>query len=118
MYLLTGGYLEVREKGNYRRDTPYQAGEVFRVAVEAGTVKYYKNGALLHQHRCPQLPAHCRRLNVKSQHNYRRYHYRNERRANPNSNEPGVADLCPSALPGFSSAVGRILGDGIIGASR
>jgi carbohydrate binding protein with CBM6 domain/F5/8 type C domain-containing protein/fibronectin type III domain protein len=43
---LTSGYAEVREQNVYRTDTRYTASDVFRIAVEAGTVKYYKNGAL------------------------------------------------------------------------
>lgn len=38
------GYAEVRENGVYRADTPIAAGDRFKVAVEAGVVKYYKNG--------------------------------------------------------------------------
>ncbi|MBA2527001.1 MAG: hypothetical protein H0V18_14655 [Pyrinomonadaceae bacterium] len=46
--LSAGGYVEVRDNGNYRRDTPYRSGDVFRVAIEGGAVKYYKNGVLFH----------------------------------------------------------------------
>jgi hypothetical protein len=41
---LQAGYAEVRENGAYRSDTRFSAGDVFRVAVEAGAVSYYRNG--------------------------------------------------------------------------
>jgi hypothetical protein len=40
------GIAEVRENNVYRTDTPLTAGDLFKVAVEGGAVKYYKNGAL------------------------------------------------------------------------
>lgn len=42
------GYAEVRENDVYRADTPLAAGDRFKVAVEGGVVKYYKNGTLLY----------------------------------------------------------------------
>ena len=39
---------EVREKGIYRTDTTFAAGDVFRIAIEFGLVKFYKNGAVFH----------------------------------------------------------------------
>jgi hypothetical protein len=30
----------------YRRDTRYSASDVFRIAVNGGTIEYYKNGVL------------------------------------------------------------------------
>jgi Big-like domain-containing protein len=42
------GYAEVRESEVYRADITYTAGDVFRIAVEAGVVKYYKNGQVFH----------------------------------------------------------------------
>jgi hypothetical protein len=43
------GDLDVQENGTYRSlGAHYAAGDVLRVAVEGGTVKYYKNGALLY----------------------------------------------------------------------
>jgi hypothetical protein len=49
-YLLGGvGIASIRENGVYRTETTYMAGDVFRVAVEQGVVKYYKNNALIYQ---------------------------------------------------------------------
>jgi hypothetical protein len=45
---LGGGYAEVRENNVYRTDTPLVAGDRFKVAVEGGAVKYYKNGVLFY----------------------------------------------------------------------
>jgi hypothetical protein len=45
---LQSGTAEVRENGVYRTDTPFVTGDVFRVAVESGAVRYYKNGGLLY----------------------------------------------------------------------
>src|SRR5262249_47472002 len=42
------GNAEVRESGVYRADTPVVAGDRLRVAVEAGVVKYYKNGTVFY----------------------------------------------------------------------
>ncbi|HSS51407.1 MAG TPA: hypothetical protein VLX28_20890, partial [Thermoanaerobaculia bacterium] len=42
------GYAEVRENNVYRADTPLTAGDRFKVAVEGGIVKYYKNGVLFY----------------------------------------------------------------------
>jgi Immunoglobulin I-set domain len=39
------GIAEVREANLYKTETPYAAGDVFRISVEGGVVKYYKNGA-------------------------------------------------------------------------
>src|SRR5918911_1616316 len=39
------GQAEVREGGAYAGETSYSAGDVFRIAVESGLVKYYKNGS-------------------------------------------------------------------------
>jgi hypothetical protein len=39
---------DVREGGVYKAEGTYVAGDVFRVAVESGQVKYYKNGALVY----------------------------------------------------------------------
>jgi hypothetical protein len=44
-FKLSGGYAEVREYGQYRWDVQVADGDVLRIAVEAGTVKYLKNGA-------------------------------------------------------------------------
>ena len=42
------GYAEVRENNVYRSDTPLAAGDTFKVAVEGGVVKYYKNGVVFY----------------------------------------------------------------------
>ena len=42
------GNLEVREKGVYKIGTTYVTGDVFRIAVESGVVKYYKNGTVFY----------------------------------------------------------------------
>ena len=42
---LTGrAVVEVRENNVYKSETSYAAGDVFRISVEAGVVKYYRNG--------------------------------------------------------------------------
>jgi hypothetical protein len=49
-FLLGGaGVASIRENGVYRAETTYKAGDVFRVAVEKGVVKYYKNNVLIYQ---------------------------------------------------------------------
>ncbi|MBI2468899.1 MAG: hypothetical protein HYV62_13990 [Candidatus Rokubacteria bacterium] len=45
---LQAGYADVRENGVYVADTLFVSGDVFRVAVEAGVVRYYKNGVLFY----------------------------------------------------------------------
>lgn len=45
---LGNGYAEVRENNVYRTDTPLVSGDRFKVAVEGGVVKYYKNGVLFY----------------------------------------------------------------------
>jgi len=49
-YLNTGGNLEIREQGsgNLLGAATYATGDILRIAVEAGTVKYFRNGALLY----------------------------------------------------------------------
>ncbi len=46
--LNAGGSAEVRENNVYRADTTYNAADLFRISVESGVVKYYKNAALIH----------------------------------------------------------------------
>ena len=46
--LRPGGSAEVRERGILRTSTTYARGDVFRIAIMAGTVRYYKNGRLLY----------------------------------------------------------------------
>jgi hypothetical protein len=44
-----GGGADVREGGTYRNaETSYAPGDVFRIAVESGTVRYYRNGVLFY----------------------------------------------------------------------
>ncbi len=42
------GGVDVRENGVYRAQTTFVNGDVFRIALDSGLVKYYKNGALLY----------------------------------------------------------------------
>lgn len=46
--LTTFGVAEVREGNVYRTETTYAAGDVFRVAVSGGVVKYSKNGTVFY----------------------------------------------------------------------
>src|SRR5439155_9409296 len=46
--LWPGGAAEVRENGLYRADTTYVSGDVFRVAVQSGVVRYSKNGVVFY----------------------------------------------------------------------
>ncbi|MBI2609888.1 hypothetical protein HYW53_01800 [Candidatus Giovannonibacteria bacterium] len=49
MHPIVSNYnLEVRENGEYRANTSYKTGDLLKISVEAGTVKYYKNGSLLY----------------------------------------------------------------------
>ena len=43
------GGMAVRERGLYRMDMRYQTNDVFRIAVENGVVRYYRNGARIYQ---------------------------------------------------------------------
>ena len=45
---LESGIAEVRESGTARTTTGFVSGDVFRIAVESGVVKYYKNGVLFY----------------------------------------------------------------------
>jgi hypothetical protein len=45
---LQSGVAEILENGVYRTETPFLAGDVFRVAVESGVVKYFKNGSVFY----------------------------------------------------------------------
>src|SRR3989442_952932 len=42
------GVAEVREMGVYRTDVPFISGDVFRIIVVSGTVRYYKNETLVY----------------------------------------------------------------------
>lgn len=52
------GHVDILENGAYQSDdTTYQAGDVFRVAVVDGRVRYVKNGSVIHEsQRIPQYP--------------------------------------------------------------
>ena len=39
--------VEIFESGIYRRDVPFSDGDLFRISVESGVVKYYRNGNLV-----------------------------------------------------------------------
>jgi hypothetical protein len=51
------GIAEVRENFIYQAETTYVSGDVFRIAIEGGVVKYYKNGVrLFTSGRAPSYP--------------------------------------------------------------
>lgn len=43
-----GAVAEIREGGTYKADTSFAAGDVFRVAVQSGVVRYSKNGTIFY----------------------------------------------------------------------
>jgi hypothetical protein len=45
---LQGGNAEVRENGLYKSETPFVAGDVFRIAVDGGAVSYLKNDVVFY----------------------------------------------------------------------
>jgi hypothetical protein len=45
---LQGGVAEVREAGIYKAEIRFAAGDVFRIAVDGGTVKYSKSGSVFY----------------------------------------------------------------------
>lgn len=45
---LQSGTAEVRENGLWRADTPFVAGDVFRITVTSGVVRYSKNGVVFY----------------------------------------------------------------------
>jgi hypothetical protein len=45
---LQAGIAEVRENGAYRRDTLFKAGDVFRISIQGGVVRYAKNGTVFY----------------------------------------------------------------------
>jgi hypothetical protein len=45
----TVGITSIRENGVYRWETTYKVGDVLRIAIENGVVRYYKNNALVYQ---------------------------------------------------------------------
>jgi hypothetical protein len=46
--LWPSGGADIREYGIYAAGTGYLPGDTFRIAIEAGTVRYYENGRLLY----------------------------------------------------------------------
>src|SRR5437870_9900939 len=42
------GVAEIRENNVYQGETTYRTGDIFRVAVQANKVRYYKNGGLFY----------------------------------------------------------------------
>jgi hypothetical protein len=51
------GVAEVRESNVYKSEVTYRGGDVFRVAVEGGAVKYYKNGQVFYtSSKAPSYP--------------------------------------------------------------
>jgi hypothetical protein len=58
-FKLVNGSAEVRERGKYRSDVRVVTGDVLRIAVAGGVVKYSKNGAAFHTGRlAPQYPLY------------------------------------------------------------
>ncbi|MBN9384320.1 MAG: T9SS type A sorting domain-containing protein [Chitinophagaceae bacterium] len=57
-FLTSGSALQIYENGSYRGSFgSYVTGDVMKIAVEAGTVKYYKNGVLQYiSNAAPTLP--------------------------------------------------------------
>lgn len=45
---LANGEAAVFERGVYRGEVAYVTGDVFRVAIQSGYVRYYKNGVLFY----------------------------------------------------------------------
>ena len=52
-FKLASGYAEVREYGQYRWDTSVADGDVLRISVQDGVVKYAKNGVSLYTSTLP-----------------------------------------------------------------
>jgi hypothetical protein len=52
---LQSGIAEVRENGVYRTDTRFVAGDVFRIAVASGVVRYSKNGVVFYTSAVPPV---------------------------------------------------------------
>jgi len=57
-YLVNGGTLQIYESGSYRGSFgTYATGDLLKIAVESGVVRYYKNGVLLYfSNTAPVLP--------------------------------------------------------------
>jgi hypothetical protein len=45
---LQGGVAEVRESGSYKTEIGFGSGDVFRIAIDAGVVRYSKNGSVFY----------------------------------------------------------------------
>jgi hypothetical protein len=45
---LQSGVVEVREAGAYRTETGFGPGDAFRITIEGGVVRYWKNGAVFY----------------------------------------------------------------------
>jgi hypothetical protein len=51
------GAAEIRENNAYQGETTYTGSDVFRIAIQGGVVKYYKNGAVFYTSgRAPSYP--------------------------------------------------------------
>ncbi len=51
------GVAEIRENNAYQGETTYSGSDVFRIAIQGGVVKYYKNGAVFYTSgRAPSYP--------------------------------------------------------------
>ena len=53
--LQPGGIAEVRESGQYRADTPFVPGDVFRIGVQKNVIRYYKNETLIYKSTLPAV---------------------------------------------------------------
>jgi hypothetical protein len=51
--IVLGTEASVYEQGRYKTEVPLRTGDVFRIAVGGGQVKYYKNGALFYTSSLP-----------------------------------------------------------------
>ena len=45
---LQNGVVEVRERGGYKTEVGFAAGDVFQITMEIGVVRYWKNGSLFY----------------------------------------------------------------------
>jgi hypothetical protein len=62
----SNGIAEVRENFVYKAETTYVAGDVFRVGIEGGVMKYYKNGVRLYT--SSKVPSYPLRADVTFTH--------------------------------------------------
>jgi hypothetical protein len=49
----TNATFDIRENGTYRGEGAYTAGDVFKIAIDGGMVKYYKNNMLIYTSTVP-----------------------------------------------------------------